>query len=544
MSIAQLATEHYRKHGRPFRIAVDEAGWRFNNLNDRQVYKIRSEQEDTGHYNPEKNLFFRICKLLRLNCQLLFVFDGPKRPQKRNRVSKPVSPERTRILKEMLDHMKIPYYEAPAEAEAECAYLQKNGVVDAVWSEDADTLVFGSSLLICDYRVAKKESGSGSKDTSRVSKTNTERSETLIRVYRSSNLQSQFGLNREGLVLFVMLVGGDYSKGIINCGLKSAMKAVQAGYGESLYQCQSQKEVSAWLKKLQALLDDQSIKISPFSILHDTLSKYTNPVVTDGSESLNPSCLALGWQRPWEEHSLRAFLGAMFNIWTKRFFVWLGPVLLVQRAQIDPGIFEDPDLSIKVIKQRNKSQSDPEDQYTTKLKFKPASLMNTKIEDVAPGEWLGPKDSTRTVPGFGLVAEAEVLQCIFDKCSKPNGNPPKPSASTKAGRKRKSLADEEDRSQQDPPQKRQPETGSNLTSQALGDSASSSIVVSQNALFAKYGGIKKLMDGNQNTISPRTTASSGSDVLPSLKYESDAKEDVLEETTERGFINLISSDSE
>jgi hypothetical protein len=39
-----LATEFYEEHGRPFRIAVDEAGWRFKNLNDYQVAKIQASK--------------------------------------------------------------------------------------------------------------------------------------------------------------------------------------------------------------------------------------------------------------------------------------------------------------------------------------------------------------------------------------------------------------------------------------------------------------------------------------------------------------------
>ena len=39
--IAQLAEEHYKQCGRPLRIAVDEADWRFNNLTTAQVYAIR-----------------------------------------------------------------------------------------------------------------------------------------------------------------------------------------------------------------------------------------------------------------------------------------------------------------------------------------------------------------------------------------------------------------------------------------------------------------------------------------------------------------------
>jgi len=41
-SLADLSAEFHHKHGRPMRIAVDEAGWRFKNLTDAQVEFIRS----------------------------------------------------------------------------------------------------------------------------------------------------------------------------------------------------------------------------------------------------------------------------------------------------------------------------------------------------------------------------------------------------------------------------------------------------------------------------------------------------------------------
>lgn len=42
--IAQLAEDHFKQHGHPFRIAVDEADWRFNNLTAQQVYAIRESE--------------------------------------------------------------------------------------------------------------------------------------------------------------------------------------------------------------------------------------------------------------------------------------------------------------------------------------------------------------------------------------------------------------------------------------------------------------------------------------------------------------------
>jgi Holliday junction resolvase YEN1 len=40
--ITQLAEKHYERHGKPFRIAVDEADWRFNNVTQAFVYTIRN----------------------------------------------------------------------------------------------------------------------------------------------------------------------------------------------------------------------------------------------------------------------------------------------------------------------------------------------------------------------------------------------------------------------------------------------------------------------------------------------------------------------
>jgi Holliday junction resolvase YEN1 len=42
--IAQLAEEHYVKHGRPLKIAVDEADWRFHSVTPAQIAAMRKGQ--------------------------------------------------------------------------------------------------------------------------------------------------------------------------------------------------------------------------------------------------------------------------------------------------------------------------------------------------------------------------------------------------------------------------------------------------------------------------------------------------------------------
>jgi Holliday junction resolvase YEN1 len=66
---------------------------------------------------------------MKLNIQLFFVFDGPKRPWKRGRRGGGGKPdyERTKLLEQLLDHLKVPRDKAPAEAEAECARCSESG---------------------------------------------------------------------------------------------------------------------------------------------------------------------------------------------------------------------------------------------------------------------------------------------------------------------------------------------------------------------------------------------------------------------------------
>lgn len=56
---------------------------------------------------------------------------------------------------------------APAEAETECARLQREELVNAVCSEDSDFLISGCTPLFRDYRVPKQSSKADEVATSR-----------------------------------------------------------------------------------------------------------------------------------------------------------------------------------------------------------------------------------------------------------------------------------------------------------------------------------------------------------------------------------------
>jgi Holliday junction resolvase YEN1 len=205
--------------------------------------------------NPaEKAIFYRICNLLRLNIELVFVFDGPNVPPKlgRNTGGYKVDRKDREFLKEVLKHFGIPAVDAPGEAEAECCHLQKLGLVDAVWSQDSDCLMFGCTLWLRDHRVPQEE-GYDNRN-----KAHTKKAAKEVRVVRVADLGSidkrsgkKKRLSRQGCVLFAMLAGGDYDKtGLARCGADTALIVALSGLGISLCRSTNQEDCHRWRERV------------------------------------------------------------------------------------------------------------------------------------------------------------------------------------------------------------------------------------------------------------------------------------------------------
>ncbi|KAG9191058.1 holliday junction resolvase YEN1 [Alternaria panax] len=397
--VAQLAEEHHQQHGRPLRIAVDEADWRFNNLTVQQVYTIRETSNEYAFQGIEKAMFYRICRLLTLNIQLIFVFDGPGRPWKRGkRGGGRINYEEQRLLKEMLQYFGIPYHEAPGEAEAECARLQILGLVDAVWSQDSDCIMFGCTLWLRDHRIAKE------KGTTDRSKENTKKNGEYANVVRACDLEEKYGLDRGGLVLFAMLVGGDYDvKGLPQCGPSLALQAVKQGLGRRLIACRDQADCGFWVVELAMFLErsarGRSIDIPSGFPDFKTLQKYYKPKVTSDEDLLKTSRLNLDYVSPIQELKLLTLTSERFNIWGRLYMNWVGPVLLTRCLTTrDSSLPLEIVHHIKLTKQRAK-QTDNEPPMRTferKLTFSPfgvTSLGRADFEGDRLGHWNGDKET-------------------------------------------------------------------------------------------------------------------------------------------------------
>lgn len=283
-----------------------------------------------------RTLYYRLLRLLSLAIRPLFVFDGPNKPPfKRNRKTGYHSASLPDYLsKQLLKQFGFPFHTAPGEAEAECASLQRSGVVDAVLSEDVDTLMFGCGVTIRNWSM---EGSKGNKTP------------THVNLYKAETTLKTSGLNRDGMILVALMSGGDYvPAGIPGCGVKTACEAARAGFGQDLCKISrsdaaGQKEWREWLE--HELHSNESgffrtkhsaLVISEDFPKKDVLGYYTNPVVSNPERILQVS-LSIAWDTEINVSELRTFVAEAFE-WVNRpgaikFIRGLAPALLVDCLQ-------------------------------------------------------------------------------------------------------------------------------------------------------------------------------------------------------------------
>lgn len=119
--------------------------------------------------------------------------------------------------RELLTLLGIPVIDAPSEGEAQASQMAKTGSVTYAASQDYDTLLFGTPLLVRNLTVSGKRRLHG-----RMVNVQPE----LIRL---EEVLAGLGLTREELIDLAILVGTDFNEGVPGVGAKTALKKVKAG---------------------------------------------------------------------------------------------------------------------------------------------------------------------------------------------------------------------------------------------------------------------------------------------------------------------------
>ncbi|KAJ7639046.1 PIN domain-like protein [Roridomyces roridus] len=177
-----------------------------------RIKAITAALRTAGILNPPPKLileriFYQLCNFLLAPIIFVFVFDGPGRPSvKRNTrvVFREGDAELIRILKTMILDFGFFYYEA---TEAELAQLNANDELDAIITEDSDSLVFGAHCVV--PRLPHSLPQRHPIHTGRISRP-------------------------RWLIALRLLLGGDYDDGLPGFGPKIARALAACGFGREL----------------------------------------------------------------------------------------------------------------------------------------------------------------------------------------------------------------------------------------------------------------------------------------------------------------------
>ena len=116
-----------------------------------------------------------------------------------------IKPEDFQKTKELFDILKVPYFNAPLEAETTCADLCKRGLVDSVLSEDTDVMAYAAPVFL-----------------SKINTTNG----TCTRI-KYPDILEQLELKSEEFLDLCIMCGCDYNKNIFRVGPEKAYKYIQ-----------------------------------------------------------------------------------------------------------------------------------------------------------------------------------------------------------------------------------------------------------------------------------------------------------------------------
>lgn len=128
-----------------------------------------------------------------------------------------VTPEIIEQSKELLQALGIPYIQAPGEGEVQACYLVQKGDAYAVGSQDYDSLLVGTPVLIRNLTSSSKRKLPGKKAYTPVHPE---------RIQLNMNLE-KLGITHKQLVDMAILIGTDFNDGVKGIGPKKSLSLLK-----------------------------------------------------------------------------------------------------------------------------------------------------------------------------------------------------------------------------------------------------------------------------------------------------------------------------
>ncbi|KAI0536034.1 hypothetical protein GGR58DRAFT_476830 [Xylaria digitata] len=316
-SIPKWSTQHFEATGRPLRIAIDQANWWYRNITAEKEAEIKTKSP--GSHPREKRIMERIIYLLRMNIQLLFVFDGPNKPPKKWPTEYSYTESNIRLLKELLDQLGVPRHDAPGESAAECVRLQEVGVVDAIWTDNTDALMFGGSPTLVQFH--KKPEGDQFKN-----------SNTVV-VSSGARIKERANLTREWFLMYATLVGCGYTSGLEGFDATRFFRFAQHGCFQAAANLlaaavETPLVLSKWRIVVTGIINStfpEGEVTAPPKTFPDlaVLKGCAHPAVSPDDTLQDLPCLRDGWFRPYGPDMLSRYRFLLNNFNTQIHESWI-----------------------------------------------------------------------------------------------------------------------------------------------------------------------------------------------------------------------------
>lgn len=232
------------------RIAVDAYNTIYQFLSIVRQYDGTPLKDSKGNITSHlSGLFYRNINLMKEGLQLCYVFDGMPPSFKTSTLEKrkerkiKAREEYKQAIKEgdiekafskasqtarmdekmkeesklLLKAMGIPVVQAPSEGEAQSAKLVVDGLCYATASQDYDSFLFGTPILIRNLNISGKKKVLNKNYYKEVKPEKAELKEIL----------KELELSRDELILVAMLCGTDFNNGVSGVGPKNGLKKVK-----------------------------------------------------------------------------------------------------------------------------------------------------------------------------------------------------------------------------------------------------------------------------------------------------------------------------
>ncbi|HLD10885.1 MAG TPA: flap endonuclease-1 [Candidatus Nanoarchaeia archaeon] len=239
-------------------IAIDAFNVLYQFLSSIRQYDGTPLMDTQGNITSHlQGLLSRTINLMNKNIKIIYIFDGiaPKLKERERELRKEqklkgynkyleasqekdiknmlkyakttsrLTKEMTEEAKELIKALGLPIIEAPSEAEAQAAFMCKNKDVYATASQDADSLLFGTPILIRNLTLSQKRKTVYGKIIY-----------TFLEEIKLEDTLKSLEINYDQLITLGILVGTDFNPGgIKGIGPKKALKLIKTQSPEEIF---------------------------------------------------------------------------------------------------------------------------------------------------------------------------------------------------------------------------------------------------------------------------------------------------------------------